>query len=122
MTMETLFALVAISILVFLCVLLAKKFNISKSEAQFANMVADLAIYLFNKSDYKFDNREKVEIALKYVQEAMDIAVDAYGYDDVSGLKNYVFDKTIEVLHDNDIKPDSELLDLVRSVIDFLTE
>jgi len=120
-TLVTLLTLAVTGALVVIFIMLSKRFNIKKKDMDFSNMLVDLLIYLFNKSEVDFKNREQVELVLKYAQKGLDIALDAYGYiDDTNGMKNYIFDKTVELLRDENVYVDTELLTLLKTVIEFI--
>lgn len=98
---------------------LARKFNITKKEAQFANMIVKLTIYLFKEANLDIKNKTLVERTLNIVIKSVDMFLETYDAENLKDSRDIIFAYARDMAIANGVEVDDEFANLLVNTIDF---
>lgn len=98
---------------------LARKFNITKSEAKFANMIVNLTIYLFKEANLDIKNKDLIEKTLDIVIKSVDMFLESFDAENIKEERDIIFAYARDIAIANGIEVDDEFAKLLVNTIDY---
>lgn len=101
-----------------LLIFLARKFNITKKEADFGLLFMEVANYINSKIDWKYSG--SLSDVVTYVTMALKVVKEQGDAQDFAQLRKLVLIKAELICEMNKIKVDADFLRLLNAVIDVI--
>lgn len=101
-----------------LVIFLARKFNITKKEADFGLLFMEVANYINSKIDWKYSG--SLSDVVTYVTMALKVVKEQGDAQDFAQLRKLVLIKAELICEMNKIKVDADFLRLLNAVIDVI--
>lgn len=94
-----------------------RKFNIKSSDLDNSDFVLEFTQFM--NSQFEYENKDKVDLVIKYTRLGLKIVNEYYKADDMETKKSLVKSETIKLCKNNGVEFNQETVEMIDKAIDF---